>query len=458
MIIKNIIDWYLFSIGALGILVLLGFYFNTIIKGIRTGKIFALLIFIACTCLFYFDLTVQILFWATAVSMTFTVIGNLSLTLRGLIRNKTIEGEITHFPTVSILIPAKNEQEVIGETLDAFSMLDYPKDKFDIIVIDDCSTDFTPEMLSIKSKIIPNLKIIKNSSSKGKSKALNDIIRTSDSEYVMIFDADHVVEPDMLKKVLVYFKDEKTACVQIKNSVRNGRLNLLTGLIDIEYVQRYEQLYRGRRQTSFLGSGGIFKTEILKKVGGFSEEMLTEDVELSMRLYENGYNILQADNVASHELACIDVKSFLKQRHRWSRGTWQAGTRHFWKIFASKIPFKTKIHFLLLLADNISLTSYLFLHVFFALNFTGLYITPVSWFQYGELIISSVVLQLMFLRSDKKYLSNIFGIFPYYYMIYAYTNFVAIADNMLFRTPYKWNKTDRMAIREKKKQLETITE
>lgn len=434
---------YFFSIGLVGFIVLLFFIVNATIKTVKERKFFALISLLSIGVLLSFSVVHQYLLWIASAILIINVTGNLILSIISFTKHKEYSEQLLEFPTISIVIPAKNEAAVIKDTLRSMHAIDYPKDKYEIIVIDDGSTDNTNQICQEQANILTNLRIIRNEVSKGKSRALNSLIQSVTSDYFMIFDADHHVDPQILKKVLATFDSPKVACVQTKNLIRNGKDNLLASLVDIEYLHRYEILYRGKRQAFFLGSGGIFKTNVLKEVGGFTEKMLTEDLEISFKLYELGYEIKLAYDTASYELACKDFKNYYKQRHRWFRGIWQSVNEHFMNIMKSDTHFRLKLSLITTITDNLSLISCLYAYCMFALGYLGLYRFEFNWLIYVTTIVSTLSLYTIFLRTNKYFLLRHMYAIGHYYILFAYPNLMAMLDNWLLKTEYAWIKTDR---------------
>ena len=376
----KIIYTYFGLMGFIALAVLLyviGYSFYHLLK---KKKVTGLILLIGIIGLFFISMSYKIIVLCAAIVLLVNIAFYVVFTARTLFKRK--RSEISeNYPSVSILIPAKNEAKVLEDTLVSLSEQDYPISKFEIIVIDDNSTDQTYELCkSLRS--ISNLKVIKNKQSLGKARALNEVLKTLNSEYTVILDADHLTDKSFIKKALCNFKNPKVACMQGKNLIRNGKTNLLCRLIQIEYYSRYEIIYPGKKMALFMGSGAMFRTICLKEVNGFSEEMLTEDLEVSYKLYENG-NIIAFDNtIATYELATEDLKNFYKQRHRWFRGIWQSFQAHFSRMALSKsIPIPARIYFLHIIIENITLSSVLLFSALFALDYTG-----VSAFAYKNVL------------------------------------------------------------------------
>ena len=132
----------------------------------------------------------------------------------------------------SIIVPVKNEEKVIGRLLDALLRLRYPKDKMEIIIVEDGSTDRTPDICKIYAEKNSGLiKVLHKPISNGKPSALNYGIKHASGEVIAVFDADSVPEPDTLMNVCKYFEDPQVVAVQGRILSINQDENMLTKFI-----------------------------------------------------------------------------------------------------------------------------------------------------------------------------------------------------------------------------------
>jgi cellulose synthase/poly-beta-1,6-N-acetylglucosamine synthase-like glycosyltransferase len=156
---------------------------------------------------------------------------------------------ICYRPTVSILIPARNEEAVVGRLLERTSELTYPKDKLEIIVIDDASTDQTGRIAEEFSKMYDFIKVVHRSmqeGGKGKSDALNEGLKHASGEIVLCFDADYYPQLDIVEKLAAYFIDPEVGAVQGRVTVLNEPATLVSRLVALERIGGYrvDQLAR----------------------------------------------------------------------------------------------------------------------------------------------------------------------------------------------------------------------
>ena len=230
--------------------------------------------------------------------------------------------KLKHYPKVSVLIPAYNEAKNLKGSVDSVLRLDYPPDRIQIVIVDDGSTDNT---LSISQSIKNDnpdrdisLITIRN---QGKSAAMNEGLKAVRGEFFASLDADSFVPEKTLKNLLVYFTDKNVAVVLPWIKVHNP-----TSFF--QRVQWYEYLVSMFSKTlfSFLncvhvapGPFSVYRTDVVRQIGGFRKAHFTEDLEISLRLQEKQYKILQAEE-SVYTLAPHGLSDILRQRKRWLRG------------------------------------------------------------------------------------------------------------------------------------------
>ncbi|MGL5511862.1 MAG: glycosyltransferase family 2 protein, partial [Sporomusa sp.] len=179
--------------------------------------------------------------------------------------------QLAEYPMVTILIPAHNEEMVIGRTVDAMVRLFYPQDRLEIIVVNDCSTDRTGKILAQKCEKHSQLKVVTlvpPYGAKGKSNALNHGLSVSRGEYIVVYDADNTPERrTILYLVHAIVQDEKLGAVVGKFRTRNRDVNLLTRFINIETLSFQWLLQAGRCHffgiTTIPGTNFIIRRSLL---------------------------------------------------------------------------------------------------------------------------------------------------------------------------------------------------
>ncbi len=227
-------------------------------------------------------------------------------------------------PFVTIAIPAYNEEKNIAKTIESAVLLDYPRDKLEIIVINDGSKDKTLKIIKEQIKKYKDTKIILiDQKNGGKGRALNAALRLANGEFFVSLDADSYVRSDALKVIIPNFTNKNIAAVLPLLKIKQPK-NLLEKIQWAEYMVNL--FYK--RLMSILdciqvtpGPFSVYKKEILLKIGGYDENNLTEDMEITMRLQKGHYNIKQITNTEVYTKPPADLKTFFKQRNRWYKGT-----------------------------------------------------------------------------------------------------------------------------------------
>ena len=233
--------------------------------------------------------------------------------------------------TVSVIVPVKNEEKVVGRLLDALLSLDYPAGRKEIVVVDDASTDRTREICLEYASAHSEVTVLKKTESTTKAGALNFGLHHAHGEIVATFDGDSVPEADALLKVAKYFRDSSVAAVQGRIYSINSGQNMLTRFISHESAIQYELYMQGKDALGlYVGLAGtcqFIRREALEAIGGWNENCLVEDTELSLRLVERGNAIRYAPDVRTFEESPCDVKGLMAQRSRWYRGNMEVGLK-----------------------------------------------------------------------------------------------------------------------------------
>ncbi len=239
-------------------------------------------------------------------------------------------------PFITVLIPAYNEEKVIGKTLEGVLKSNY--DNFEIIVINDGSKDNTEEVVQRYSEINPKIKVVSKPNG-GKYSALNLGFNESKAKYIVTIDADTVIFPDTIKKLVAPFRDSKIDAVC--GNIRVGNvINILTNFQSVEYItgQNFDRRAFDMINSIFVvpGATGAWKREKVLSVGGYSDMTLTEDTDLTLAMLKSGARIVFSPDAVSVTEAPENIRSLFKQRFRWCYGTFQC----LWKY--KKFLFKGK--------------------------------------------------------------------------------------------------------------------
>ena len=230
----------------------------------------------------------------------------LAVGVRHLKRMKTRRrrSSLERLPTFSIVVPVKNEERVVDRLLKALLKLDYPVEKREIIIVEDGSTDKTPLICRKHARHHPDcVKFVLRSKSAGKPSALNCALKGARGEIVAVFDADNVPEPDVLLRAAEYFQDSSVAAVQGTPCAINADENMLTKFVSYEEAVRFQAYFQGKDVLGLFvplsGSCQFIRREVLEEVGGWVEDSLSEDMEMSAKLTQRGYTVRYAPDVRS---------------------------------------------------------------------------------------------------------------------------------------------------------------
>jgi cellulose synthase/poly-beta-1,6-N-acetylglucosamine synthase-like glycosyltransferase len=232
------------------------------------------------------------------------------------------------YPPVSVLIPAHNEEIVMAATLDAMLALDYPQGKLEVIVINDGSTDSTREI--VESYVNRDRRVILHNvppgeGGKGKSRALNLALKIARSDFIAVYDADNTPAPDALKYLVaqLLIHPELGAVLGKFRTVNKDR-TLLTRFINIETLSFQSILQAGRwrlfKIATLPGTNFVIRKQVLDQLDGWDEEAITEDSELSIRMYMNNWRIKFIPYALTYEQEPERWDVWLRQRTRWVRG------------------------------------------------------------------------------------------------------------------------------------------
>ena len=288
-------------------------------------------------------------------------------------------------PRVSILIPAHNEERVIGRILQGMTKLTYPKDKMQVIVIDDASTDNTGEIAEGHAKPHNYIEVIhrpQNEGGKGKASALNAGLKQAKGEIIFCFDADYYPQRDIIEKLAAEFHDPRVGAVQGRVTVLNEPQNLVTRLVALERIGGYrvDQQARGSLGliTQFGGTVGGFRRGLLESLAGWDESILAEDTDLTFRVYIAGHKIRYVNDAECYEEAVENWWDYWKQRYRWAKGHMQCTFNHSLRVLkSSNLRLREKI-------DGLLLLNVYFMPVFVLLSWiVGIFLFflgPPQWF------------------------------------------------------------------------------
>ena len=228
-------------------------------------------------------------------------------------------------PSFSVLIPAKNEEKVLRRLLQSLLSQRYPADKLEVIVVEDGSTDRTVEVCrEFARKSNGVVRLLRADVSNGKSVALNRGLEAARGDIVAVFDADNILERDVLQMAAKYFEDDLVMALQGRTLTVNSNVNMLTKFISFEEAAYCEAYLRGRDALDLFvhlkGTCQFIRREVLEEVGGWRAEYLSDDFEMSARLTAQGHRVRYAPDVRSWQESPESLVDMFRQRVRWFTG------------------------------------------------------------------------------------------------------------------------------------------
>lgn len=376
-----------------------------------------------------FGLLVKRVDWLQLLMLFFTFYGLYLIVISLITGHRKFLKNDCYRPYVSAVIPARNEENVIEATVRSLCSMSYKKNNrpnFEVIVMDDCSTDQTYDILTNLQKELPNLKVVRRSPEvcgNGKSAVLNEALNYCDGELVAVFDADTRVEPDFLKKSVAYLYDSKVGGIQGRVRIYNARTNILTALQEDEfsimnhYVQMTKDVMNGL--TGLGGNGQITKKKAVEDVGGWNELSTTEDFDLTVRLAMKGWHVRYCPEAVLWQEGVETWGALLRQRVRWAEGLLKCLFDYFWQYLAAKIDLSRKIDGVLsMIRISVSLWimvgyTFVFATLFHGVNFYS-WIPP--WFLFStSILLFSAMLLLMWKNTSINFVELVLRVFRYWF-------------------------------------------
>ncbi|MBI2102563.1 glycosyltransferase family 2 protein [Candidatus Woesearchaeota archaeon] len=273
------------------------------------------------------NLFVSIILWISYIlSLYFSIFLLLVyFDQKKLFRKEKTETNLISYPFVSILVPAYNEEKTIEKTLRSIDQLEYPKEKIEVIIINDGSKDHTEEVIQNVIRGKPEYNLLSHQN-RGKAASLNRALALAKGEFFACLDADSFVHPLTLRKMVALYQKENDPSVAIITPAMKVA-DPKTILQKIQWLE-YLVMILFSRLTSTLhslyvapGPFSIYRTEIIRSLGGFDEKNITEDQEIAYRVQLRQYKIKQCFDGYVYTTAPAKLRPFYRQRRRWYLGS-----------------------------------------------------------------------------------------------------------------------------------------
>ena len=261
--------------------------------------------------------------------------------LTGVQRHPYIDVAVARWPMITVFIAAHNEEKVIAGCIEALLNTDYPADRLKIIPVNDRSVDGTGAIIdSYVARFPSRMSPFHRSSGKaGKSAALKDALQYAEGDIAIIFDADYVPGRGLLKQLVAPFFDPEVGAVMGRVVTVNSGVNLLTRMLDLERSAGYQVDQQARMNLNLLpqygGTVGGVRLSAVAAVGGWHDDTLAEDTDITFRLMFNGWKTVYTNRSECYEEVPEDWGVRIKQVSRWAKGHNQVMARYWWQFATS---------------------------------------------------------------------------------------------------------------------------
>jgi 1,2-diacylglycerol 3-beta-glucosyltransferase len=360
-------------------------------------------------------------------------------------------------PSIDIFISALNEEAVIAKTLENLLRLNYPDLK--IYAINDRSTDRTKEIidaLAVKSEGKITGIHRPSHAAPGKSAALNDALKVSNGEVICVLDADAVIDDNFLFNIVTYLGDPQVAAVQAQKVISNPEVNFLTRCQFHEYaMDAYLQMGRDsiRGTVELRGNGQLVKREALEDVGGWNEETITDDLDLSTCLHVNGWDVRFSPENMVFEEGVPNLDGFIKQRRRWAEGSMRRYLNYFLQLLQPGNLSMAQIFDTFVFLSEFSVPFWLFLDISYEL--VTMVLNKESSFSFSIFMMISVMMTLYLFATQfnglriyknqsvwQAFTNSIVGI-TYFLMTWMFVIMLSYRKILFSRTVGTWTRTTK---------------
>jgi cellulose synthase/poly-beta-1,6-N-acetylglucosamine synthase-like glycosyltransferase len=373
-------------------------------------------------------------------------------------QRRKLESQSAELPKISLMIPAHNESMVITQTLEALLRLEYPAGHLEILVINDGSTDDTAdqvEAVAAQDSRVRLFNIPSEFAARGKSAALNRGLPECKHDIIGIFDADNLPEKDsVLHLARQLVTDPLLGAVIGKFRCVNRKKNLLTRFINLESLAFQWIVQAGRwnmlRMSTLPGTNYLIRRKLLEQLGGWDEQALTEDAEMSIRIYQAGYLIKFVPYAVTWEQEPETLRVWIKQRIRWARGNNYVIEKFFMQVFKIKPHVVGLELFYAMAVYYIFFLAILLSDLIFVLSLLNMIRIPVPgpyaevWLFAYVLFILEIVIALSREKEDSP--QNILLIALSYFtycQLWIWVVLKAAFDDFILKREHIWVKTQR---------------
>ncbi|MCA9537325.1 MAG: glycosyltransferase family 2 protein [Myxococcales bacterium] len=265
-------------------------------------------------------------------------------------------------PKVTIQLPVFNERFVVQRLIDHVCAMRYPRDRFEVQVLDD-STDDTVDISRAaveawRARGVDIVLLHRTDRSGFKAGALQAGMAVAKGEFIAVFDADFTPPADFLERTIPFFVDGDIGMVQARWDHLNREYSLLTQaqsiLLDGHFVIEHTARNRSGLFFNFNGTAGVWRRACINDAGGWQHDTLTEDLDLSYRAQLAGWRFIFLKDLLSPAEVPIEMNAFKTQQHRWAKGSIQVGLKLLPRILRSRLPRRVKFEAFIHLTNNLA--------------------------------------------------------------------------------------------------------
>jgi cellulose synthase/poly-beta-1,6-N-acetylglucosamine synthase-like glycosyltransferase len=270
----------------------------------------------------------------------------------GVQRHPYIDIDVADWPSVTVLVAAHNEEQVIEGSLRCLMEVDYPSERLTVIPMNDRTREVIDALaLEFAGRIKP---FHRTEGKPGKAAALKDAMTRINSELIVVFDADYVPSTGLIKQLVAPLFDPEVGATMGRVVPQNTGANLLTRLLDLERSGGYQVDQQARMNLRLVpqygGTVGAVRVQALQSIGGWRDDVLAEDTDLTYRLLLNGWQTVYQNRAECYEEVPQSWPVRIRQIMRWTKGHNSALSSYGHLLFRNKnFGWPVKLDGLLLL-------------------------------------------------------------------------------------------------------------
>ena len=333
--------------------------------------------------------------------------------------------KLKDLPFVTVAVPVWNEEDTIIPTLNSILHQNYPKDKIEIIVVDDKSSDSTFDVVKkfIKNGNYSNINLIRHKLNLGKAGALNTALKIARGGFFWVYDADSISSRNLLKNMITRFFEQGNSDVAavVAITLIKNKGNWIAKMQRLEYIMAaFVRKLLGSVDTLHITNAlSLFRTKVIRNLGGYDTGNLTEDLEIALKLRYNGYRIVMCEKGGFHTDVPNTIKGVWMQRVRWFRGfifnnlkyKKMVLNRKFGLLGLFQIPIE--VFFLIAVFVSIALFGYHLINFTIDIIFQA-YIMRFALFEFTMPTLKQIILDINWQLTFPSLVVLIFGLYLYF--------------------------------------------